>query len=91
MTQLEYELIDKIQREGLDNGHWMVFDCGEGMDSCALLGETDNVTLYGRVLLVWCVKSEVEDWPNWWSYSLPMQEALWWERENVLVYPLTDR
>lgn len=92
MTKREYELIDKIQREGLDNGNWMVFDCGaEGMDSCALLGETDDATLFGRVILIWTTKDAVMDeWPTWWAYCLPMLETPPEERECVLVYPLTN-
>lgn len=91
MTQLEYELFEKIRRDGLDNSQWTLYDCGDGMDSCALLGETDNATLEGRVLLVWCVKSDVEDWPNWWAYCLPMMDSSWEEPECALVYPLANR
>lgn len=77
MTQKIFDLIDSINREGIDNGIWSVYDLGKmGFGSREFFGTVENVTISGKVLVVYVKDDDSFAWfkPETSDITLTMAE-----------------
>lgn len=83
-----FNLISKINALGIDNTKWSLLDFSMGMSSARTLGTDDDVTLYGRCLVLWENGDEYryDNLPAWWTYNLPLVGGF--GKSRVYIYPL---